>query len=132
MLIHYFFAEEDESVPGTPFRDRLRDFVGAREWARFHDPKNLVMALASEVGELAAEYRWVDNTESDTLSRSEPARGRITAEIGDVGILLFLLCDRIGVELADAVEAKLQANEVRYPVDLARGRSSRPDRSESE
>ncbi|HEX2638740.1 MAG TPA: nucleotide pyrophosphohydrolase [Gemmatimonadales bacterium] len=132
MLTRCFYAEEDGTVLGTPLRDRLREFVEAREWTRFHDPKNLVMALASEIGELAAEYRWVNNTESDALSRTDPARGRITAEIGDVGILLLLLCDRIGVELADAVDAKLQANEARYPVHLARGRASRPDLSESQ
>lgn len=116
---------------GTNLRKRLHSFVAAREWSRFHDPKNLVMALASEVGELAAEYRWVDNVESDALSRSDPAKARITAEIGDVGILLILLCERIGVELTDAIEAKLQINELKYPIDLARGRPSRPDPSGS-
>lgn len=117
---------------GELLQNRLREFVLAREWAQFHDPKNLVMALTSEAGELAAEYRWVDNAQSDAWSRSEPARERITSEIGDVGILLLLLCDRIGVELADAIEAKLRANEERYPVEHSRGRSSRPEVSKSE
>lgn len=111
-------------------RRRLREFVEARHWDQFHDPKNLVMALTSEVGELAAEYRWVSNAESDSISRTEPARGRIVAEIGDVGILLLLLCDRLGVELADAVDEKLKLNELRYPLELSKGRASRPDVSE--
>lgn len=127
MPIHSFCADTRMTVPGHDLRRRLRDFVEARQWSQFHDPKNLVMALTSEVGELAAEYRWVSNSESDQLSDTEPTRGRIIAEIGDVGILLLLLCDRLGVELSDAVEEKLRANELRYPVELSRGRSSRPD-----
>lgn len=43
----------------------LRAFVREREWEQFHDPKNLAMALASEAGELAAELRWVPNTDAD-------------------------------------------------------------------
>ena len=49
----------------------LRAFVAGREWEQFHDPKNLAMAVASEAGELLAEYRWVSNTEVDDYSRGE-------------------------------------------------------------
>ncbi len=49
----------------------LRAFVAEREWEQFHDPKNLAMAVASEAGELLAEYRWVSNTEVDDYSRGE-------------------------------------------------------------
>jgi dCTP diphosphatase len=36
---------------------RLREFSAEREWAQFHDPKNLAMAIASEAGELLAGLR---------------------------------------------------------------------------
>ena len=54
----------------------LRSFVTEREWEQFHDPKNLAMALASEVGELLAEYRWVRNVEADSFSTGETQRDR--------------------------------------------------------
>src|SRR3989304_4645506 len=44
---------------------KLREFVAEREWEQFHDPKNLVMAVASEAGELLAEYRWGSNAGAD-------------------------------------------------------------------
>src|SRR5215510_2383893 len=93
----------------------LRRFVAEREWEQFHDPKNLAMLLASEVGELVAEYRWVEGGRSDEHSRAEGARGRIADEIGDVGIALLLLCDRTGIDLADAIRAKVARNRERYP-----------------
>jgi NTP pyrophosphatase (non-canonical NTP hydrolase) len=104
----------------------LRHFVAERDWGQFHDPKNLAMLLASEAGELLAEYRWVRNDESDALSRDPQARQRIANEIGDVGIALVLLCDRIGLDLEAAMREKLARNRQRYPVEHAKGKATRP------
>ncbi len=106
--------------------DDLRAFVAEREWSQFHDPKNLAMLLASEAGELLAEYRWVPNQQADGFSREPEARRRIADEIGDVGIALVLLCDRIGLDLRAAMRDKLAKNRRRYPVELSKGRASRP------
>jgi NTP pyrophosphatase (non-canonical NTP hydrolase) len=105
----------------------LRRFVEERDWRQFHDPKNLAMLLASEVGELVAEYRWVDNRDADQHSREEGPRARITDEIGDIGIALLLLCDRTGIDLLQAVASKLARNRQRYPVEKSRGRAGRPE-----
>jgi dCTP diphosphatase len=104
----------------------LREFVAERDWSQFHDPKNLAMLLASEAGELLAEYRWIANTQADAFSREPEARQRIANEIGDVGIALVLLCDRIGIDLQTAMRDKLDKNRSRYPVALSRGRATRP------
>jgi dCTP diphosphatase len=105
----------------------LRQFVAEREWSQFHDPKNLAMLLASEVGELVAEYRWVPGESADEHSRGGNARQRILDELGDVGIALLLLCDRIGVDLVEAASGKLKKNRERYPVATARGKAERPE-----
>src|SRR5688572_2557992 len=105
----------------------LREFVAERDWQQFHDPKNLAMLLASEVGELVAEYRWVEGgAAADAHSREAGARGRIEDEIGDVGIALLLLCDRIGVDVVGAMRAKRARSRGRYAVATARGRAERP------
>jgi NTP pyrophosphatase (non-canonical NTP hydrolase) len=106
----------------------LRQFVAERDWSQFHDPKNLVMLLASEVGELVAEYRWVAGDAADAHSMEPTARARIVDEVGDVGIALMLLCDRTGIDLREAMAAKLAKNRERYPVEKARGRAERPER----
>jgi len=106
--------------------EELRAFVSERDWSQFHDPKNLAMLLASEAGELLAEYRWVRNDLADALSREPEARQRIANEIGDVGIALMLLCDRTGIDLQTAMRDKLALNRHRYPVEHAKGRATRP------
>ena len=110
----------------TPFISTLRQFVAERDWQQFHDPKNLAMLVASEAGELLAEYRWVANTAADAHSAAAESRARITDEIGDVGLSLVMLCDRIGVDLVEVMFSKLAKNRERYPADLSRGKSARP------
>jgi dCTP diphosphatase len=110
------------------FLVQLRQFVAERDWQQFHDPKNLAMLLASEAGELLAEYRWLRNDQADAASRESERRARILDEIGDVGIALLLLCDRIGTDPIAAMSAKLEINRTRYPAAAVRGRSDRPAR----
>jgi NTP pyrophosphatase (non-canonical NTP hydrolase) len=103
----------------------LRQFVAERDWSQFHDPKNLAMLVGSEAGELLAEYRWVRNEEADAHSRDPAARARIAAEIGDVGLALLLLCDRIGLDPVEAMRDKLAVNRRKYPAETSRGRADR-------
>ncbi len=113
-------------MAAAPFLEELRAFVAERDWRQFHDPKNLAMLLASEAGELLAEYRGIPNDGADVFSHESEARQRIAAEIGDVGIALLLLCDRTGIDLETAMREKLARNRERYPVELSKGRAARP------
>jgi dCTP diphosphatase len=115
------------AMPMEALLPALRAFVAERDWSRFHDPKNLAMLLASEAGELLAEYRFIANDAADAASRDPALRARVAAEIGDVGIALLLLCDRIGLDLHEAMAAKLEVSRRKYPADQARGRAERPE-----
>src|SRR5437870_10685376 len=94
--------------------EELRKFVEEREWQQFHDPKNLAMAIASEAGELLAEYRWVSNAEADGFTKSEAARRRVAAEAADIGIALLLFCERNGIDLSEAILEKMKTNQKNY------------------
>lgn len=107
-------------------QERIREFVRERDWEQYHDPKNLVMLLASEVGELVAEFRWLTPEQSRSVSGLRASNDRIRAEVGDVGIALLSLCDKLGIDLLDAVSQKIATNETRYPAEASRGRPDRP------
>jgi dCTP diphosphatase len=106
----------------------LRKFVAEREWSQFHDPKNLAMTVASEAGELLAEYRWIANTEADQFTKDPERHAKISTEAADVGIALLLFCDRIGVDLLDAIRSKMVTNSRNYPADKSKGKAERPDK----
>lgn len=117
----------------TASRDRLAEvqrriaqFNADREWGRFHDPKNLAMAIASEAGELLAALRWVEGREADAHVRDPAHRGAIAHEIADVAIALLTLCDRAGIDFVEAIDAKLLLNRKKYPVETSKGRADPP------
>lgn len=103
--------------------DDLRLFVKERDWDRFHDPKNLAMAVVSEAGELAAELRWVPGAESDAWCHEAEKRARVSAEIADVLVTTLMLADRIGLDPIAAIREKMEKNRAKYPVERARGRA---------
>ena len=93
---------------------RLRQFVADRDWSQFHTPKNLAMAIAGEAGELAAEFQWLTPDESESAAKQGDLRDRVSGEIADVAIYVYLLADRLEVDLAQAMLAKTQTNEERF------------------
>lgn len=107
-------------------QDIVINFAHEREWEPFHDAKNLCMALASEVGELNALLRWVRSDHVDSAVAELQMRHALHQEIGDVGILLILLCARTGVRLDQAVLEKLELNARKYPVAESRGSPEPP------
>src|SRR5690349_4701751 len=114
---------ESDSI--AALSNEIAGFVHERAWEQFHDPKNLVMLLASEVGELAAEFRWVETTRADAHADGS-ARQAIADEMADVAIALLMLASRTRINLASAVRKKLEKNAAKYPVNLAYGRCEPP------
>lgn len=102
-------------------REKARAFAEARNWDQFHSPKNLTMALSGEVGELQDLFQWLTEAQSHDLT---PEQHQAAAhEIADVQIYLVRLADKLGIDIAQAVEEKMALNEERYPADRVRGSS---------
>lgn len=100
-------------------RDLVRAFVAERDWDQFHTPKNLALSLIVEAGELLEPFQWVATGGTDELTDLQLLQVR--QEAADVLIYLIRLADKLGIELGDAVKAKLELNRVKYPADLVRG-----------
>ncbi|NIH77495.1 MULTISPECIES: nucleotide pyrophosphohydrolase [Amycolatopsis] len=98
-------------------RRRLAEFAAARDWQRFHTPKNLVMALSGEVGELTALFQWLTPEESARILDDPASRAAVLDELADVTLYLTRLADVLGVDLLEAAQAKIDRNESRFPAD---------------
>lgn len=95
----------------------IASFVSARQWEEFHTPKNLVMALCGEVGELAAEFQWLTAEESKGNCLSVRKRTAVEMEMADVTIYLLRLAEVLEVDLNRAIRTKLAVNYDRFPVE---------------
>ncbi len=105
---------------------RLSAFADARDWDQFHSPKNLAMAVASEAGELVDVFQWLTDEESRHLSEED--RRHAAEEMADVLIYLLRLGDKLGIDFQKAIVEKMEVNEQKYPVDLARGNAIKYNR----
>lgn len=98
---------------------QIQTFVDAREWRKFHNAKDLAVAIAAEAGELMQHFVW--QQEEQIEKRLEKNREEIASEIADVAILLFEFADNLGMNLGEVMQAKIARNDVRYPVEKSRG-----------
>ncbi len=98
---------------------QIQTFVDAREWRKFHNAKDLAVAIAAEAGELMQHFVWQQDDQIE--KRLEKNRDEIASEIADVAILLFEFADNLGMNLGEVMQAKIAHNDVRYPVEKSRG-----------
>jgi dCTP diphosphatase len=95
----------------------LHDMVAEREWSQFHTPGNLAKSIAIEAAELLEWFQWGDSAPIE----------RVAEELADVVTYCQLLADRLGLDVDQIVLDKLEQTKAKYPVDKARGRSTRYD-----
>lgn len=101
----------------------IRRFRDARDWMQFHAPKELAVAITAEAGELLQHFVWQSPEQSQ--KRASERREEIAGEMADIAMLLFEMADNLGIDLGDAMQAKLARNEERYPVEKARGSNAK-------
>ncbi len=103
-------------------RQQAADFAAERDWDQFHSARNLLLAVISEMGELADIVRWHDDSNGGPLIPVGKEQDWAD-EMADVFILLTRLADRSGVDLTAAFEQKLKKAGEKYPADVFRGSS---------
>src|SRR5690625_7919291 len=91
--------------------DQLRRFVAQRNWAQFHTPKNLSMALMVEAAELMEHFQWLTAEESKSLTPEQEAE--VADESADVQRYLTMLADRPGSGIDAATRAQIRKNPAR-------------------
>lgn len=104
---------------------QLDQFACDRDWQQFHSPKNLASALIVEAGELLEHFQWT--TEEQSRSLPPEKLQDVGAEMADVLLYLVHLASVLGIDLVAAAQAKLRINELKYPVERARGNCRKYD-----
>jgi len=94
-------------------RDRTRQFAAQRDWAQYHTPKNLAMALSVEVAEVAEHFQWLPSGAAAELD--DATRAAIRHELADVLLYLVQLADKMDVDLHAAAVEKMALNAIKYP-----------------
>ena len=100
------------------FLQELRKFVAERDWGQFHSPENLSKSISIEAAELLELFQW----------GSEVNKDDVADELADVLTYCILLANKYGFDIIELVSSKLEKTKSKYPVDSAKGKSTKYDR----
>ena len=104
-------------------RQKIDAFVNERDWAQFHSPKNLAMAMIVEAAELVEHFQWDTILESYDLSAKK--RQEVAHELADTFVYLLRLAEVTGIDLIQATNEKIALNAIKYPVDKSKGSNAK-------
>lgn len=93
--------------------EKLQQFNQERDWAKFHNPKNLAISISLEANELLEIFQWLEMEQS--TQALETKHLELEQEIADVGIYLLLLAEKAGINLVDAMHQKIEKNNKKHP-----------------
>ena len=93
--------------------DRIRKFTADRNWDQFHTPANLAKSIAIEAGELLECYQWSEEADLELVKQ----------ELADVIVYCRNMLDALGLDEDEIINAKMDQNEKKYPVDKSYGSS---------
>lgn len=105
-MYNYFMEEVEKEVI---------KFTKDRDWDQFHSPENLAKSIAIESGELLECFQWGSGFNKD----------RVCEELADVVNYCILMANKLDVKLDDIVLKKLRKNELKYPIEKAKGNSKK-------
>ncbi len=93
--------------------EKLIAFRDERDWAQFHNPKDLAIALNIEAGELLEAFLWKGPEDADIE--------KVKEELADVFAYAFLIADKYKFDVVEIVTTKIKENGEKYPVSKAKG-----------
>jgi len=102
-------------------RTKLADFSNERNWNKHHSPRNLLLAMVGEVGELAEIFQWKSECKDGLPDWTPAERMHLGEELSDVLIYLIRLADKCQVNLPEEVLRKIKMNGVKYPANRVNG-----------
>ena len=100
----------------------LEQFRDERDWAQFHDSKNLALALSIEVAELNELFLWKNDHESETVDRE-----KLKEELADVFAYAIMLAGKHDLNIGEIIRDKIEKNRKKYPTDKAKGSAKKYD-----
>ena len=104
-------------------RTKINTFVADRDWAQFHTPKNLAMAMIVEAAELVEQFQWDTPTESQQLSAEK--REAVAHELADTFVYLLRIAEVLEIDLIKAANDKIALNAIKYPADKVKGSNAK-------
>jgi dCTP diphosphatase len=120
----------DETMTVADLRAIVAAFVAERDWAQFHNAKDLAVSICIEAAELLEEFQWHDAAQVTAASSDPEARERARLELADVLVYCLCLSNALEIDVSQAIQDKLAIAGRKYPAEAYRGRARKPGQLE--
>ncbi|KAK2360419.1 dCTP pyrophosphatase [Trifolium repens] len=111
---------EGDSVSIGKLKQMMADFAKERDWDQYHTPRNLLLAMVGEVGELSEIFQWKGEVQRGLPDWKEEEKIHLGEELSDVLLYLVRLSDICGVDLGKAALRKVELNAIKYPAKASK------------
>ena len=111
----------DHTTTTGDLKRLVQEFVDERDWGKYHNAKDVAIAINVEAGELLELFEWVREHEIPALLDHPEKRQCVSEELADILILCLNLSSVMGLDVAETVGHKLTKNREKYPAHLVRG-----------
>ncbi len=120
--------KSDRETTLQDVKDTIAHFTAERDWQQFHSAKNVAMALVAEAAELMAHFRWSGPDQDVAVLGDAQSLREVRLEVADVLLLLAEFANVAGIDMAQAVQEKMEINAKRYAVEKSRGTARKYNR----
>jgi NTP pyrophosphatase (non-canonical NTP hydrolase) len=117
--------KNDNTTTVEELKDLVRAFIAEREWAKYHDPKNLSMSIAIEAAELMEHFQWLKSDELEAHLKDEKTRGEVGEELVDILSYVISLANVMKLDLSQTLKDKMEKNAKKYPAEDFKGKYRR-------
>ncbi|KAJ8563198.1 hypothetical protein K7X08_031650 [Anisodus acutangulus] len=114
---HEYARKVMKDVSLQELRDRLAEFSRVSGWDQYHSPRNLLLALVGEVGELSEIFQWKGEVARGLPNWTSDDKEHLEEELSDVLLYLVQLADVCGLDLGQAALTKIVKNAQKYPIN---------------
>ena len=111
----------DDSTTLAALKERVKKFVDDRDWAKYHNPKDVAVSITIEAAELVEIFQWVKDAEVGTVTGDSGKMQKLKDELADVMIYCVSLANVLDIDIGQAILHKIAKNEGKYPVDRIKG-----------
>jgi NTP pyrophosphatase (non-canonical NTP hydrolase) len=111
----------DSATTVADLKRLVQEFVDERDWGKYHNAKDVAIAINVEAGELLELFEWVREHEIPGLLDDPEKRRRVSEELADILILCLNMASVVGLDVVETFSRKMEKNRAKYPAHLVKG-----------
>ncbi len=98
-------------------------FRDARDWKKFHNPKDISLSLVLEATEVMEHFQWKSKAEIEKYVKNN--KEDIGLELADVLYWVLLMSHDLKIDVLKSLSEKMKINAIKYPVSKSRGKHTK-------